>query len=92
MRATNYCSLRNQYSRPFCSPSRMGRVVAETAISSSGWRSTSRLISVPLPAPLGPVITKTGSGLPVEEANQLGALALGEAAHRLRLADPALVE
>ena len=74
------------------SPGRCGRVVAETATSSSGWRSSSRLISVPLPAPLGPVMTKTGSGLAVEEANQFGALALGEAAHRLRLADPALVQ
>src|SRR5207237_5295245 len=41
--------------------------------------------SVPLPAPDVPVTTRTG--LPVEEANQLGALAVGEAADRLRLAD-----
>ena len=46
---------------------------------------------VPLPAPDGPVRTKTGP-LPVEEANQLLALAVGEAADRLRLADAALVE
>ena len=60
MLATNSSSLRNQYSRPFSYP-RCGRVVAETATSSSGCRSTSRLINVPLPASLGPVITKTGS-------------------------------
>src|SRR3954469_3792732 len=50
---------------------------------------------VPLPAPDGPVTTKTGRavGLPVvEEANQLVPLTVGEAADRLRLADAALVE
>src|SRR5262249_42203991 len=47
--------------------------------------------SVPLPAPDVPVTTTT-SGLPVEEANQLGALAVGEPSHRLRLADAAHVE
>src|SRR6266540_3749611 len=47
-------------------------------------------IRVPLPAPDGPVTTKTG--LPVEEANQFLTLAVGEAADRLRLADPALIE
>src|ERR687886_311726 len=48
-------------------------------------------MSVPLPAPDGPVTTKTGLLL-VEEGNQLVALTVGEAADRLRLADPALVE
>src|SRR5204863_3206369 len=47
--------------------------------------------SVPLPAPEVPVTTTT-SGLPVEEANQLSALAVGEASHRLRLADAAHVQ
>src|SRR5947208_2397699 len=47
--------------------------------------------SVPLPAPEVPVTTAT-SGLPVEEANQLSALAVGEASHRLRLADAAHVQ
>src|SRR5688500_13859201 len=92
IRATNSSSERNQYSRPSSSPRRWGRVVAETATSSSACRSTRRLIKVPLPAPLGPVITKTGRALAVEEGNELAALALGEPAHRLRLADPALVE
>ena len=55
----NSASSRNQYSRPCSSPGRCGRVVAETATSSSGSRSTSARISVPLPAPEGPVITKT---------------------------------
>src|SRR5438034_3202669 len=75
---------------PSCSPGRCSRVVADTAISSSGKRGTSLLISVPLPAPDGPVTTKTF--LPIEEPNQLRPLALGEAADRLRLADPALVQ
>ena len=47
-------------------------------------------MSVPLPAPDGPVTTKTG--LPVEEANQLVTLAVGEPTDRLRLTDAALVE
>src|SRR5436305_8823066 len=53
-------------------------------------------MSVPLPAPDGPVTTKTGLAAflraMVEEANQLVALPVGEAADRLRLADAALVE
>src|SRR4051794_3970970 len=52
-------------------------------------------MSVPLPAPDGPVTTNTGRtvGLPVvEEANQLVPLSVGQAADRLRLADAALVE
>src|SRR6476620_7416824 len=48
-------------------------------------------MSVPLPAPDGPVTTKTGLSV-VEEPNQLVPLAVGEAADRLRLADAALVE
>ena len=50
---------------------------------------------MPLPAPDGPVTTKTGRegtarlGAVVEEVDELGALALGEAADGLRLADPA---
>ena len=38
------------------------RVVAETASSSSGIRSSSVRISVPFPTPEGPVITKTFAG------------------------------
>src|SRR4051794_38819007 len=75
---------------PSCSPGRCGRVVAETATASSGKRGKIRSIKVPLPAPEGPVTTKTG--LPVEEPNELLALAVGEPTHRLRLTDPALVE
>jgi len=40
---------------------RCGRVVADTATSSSGMRSTRPRISVPLPAPDGPVTTNTGA-------------------------------
>src|SRR5437763_4793527 len=54
-------------------------------------RCSSAFSSVPLPAPEVPVTTTT-SGLPVEEANQLRALAVGEPSHRLRLADPAHVQ
>src|SRR5438128_1692137 len=60
------------------------------ASRSFGTRASNSCTIVPLPAPDGPVTTKTR--LPVEEANQLLALAVGEAADRLRLADPALVE
>src|SRR5262245_6294618 len=59
-------------------------------------RSTSIRMSVPLPAPEGPVTTMTraepGGRLLVEEPNELGALALGETPDRLRLADAALVQ
>src|SRR5215212_11910542 len=100
---SNSSSETNQYSRPFSSPSRRSRVVAEIASSSSGIRASSSRSIVPLPAPDVPVTTKTGvggmprtllgGGLPaVEEVDQLGALPFGEAAHRLRLADPGLVE
>ena len=41
-------------------PGRCGRVVAETATSTPATRSSRPLISVPLPAPDGPVTTKTG--------------------------------
>src|SRR5947207_2946069 len=44
------------------------------------------------PAPEVPVITMTGLLLPVEEANQLRALTVGQPAHGLRLADPARVQ
>src|SRR5437868_3621589 len=54
-------------------------------------RSTSALISVPLPAPDGPVMTKTGR-LAVEKPNQLCPLAFREAPHCLRLADATLIE
>src|SRR5262245_23746983 len=107
-RRVNSASERNQYSRPFSSPGRCGRVVAEIATSSSGIRSTSPLISVPFPAPDGPVTTTTGltastAGVPgarrrsrsspvVEQVDELGALTLGQPADGLRLADPALVE
>src|SRR6266511_4381598 len=64
------------------------------ATSSSGSRSSSAWISVPFPAPDGPVTTKTGlpSAVAVEEPNQLGALAVGQAPDGLRLADAALVQ
>src|SRR3954447_21612844 len=77
---------------PSSSPGRRRRVVAETDNSSSGTRSLSARISAPLPAPDGPVTTKTFELLPVEECNELRALALREAPDRLRLADAALVE
>src|SRR5215475_4168661 len=76
---------------PFCSVGRRVRVVAETASRSRGTRASSAPTIVPFPAPEGPVRTKTGP-LPVEEVNQLLALAVGQAAHGLRLADAALVE
>ena len=43
-------------------PSRGARVVADTASSSSGTRSSNSRISVPLPTPEGPVMTKTLPG------------------------------
>src|SRR6185295_10014536 len=66
-------------------------------------RSRTALISVPLPTPEGPVITKTaattadsyrrrgGSASP-QEGDELGALPDREPADRLRRRDPALVE
>src|SRR5712691_4749688 len=89
---SNCSGVMNQYSRPFCSPGRCARVVAETASSSSGMRSSNSFSSVPLPAPEVPVTTRTRLLLPVEEANQLRPLTVGEASHRLRLADPAHVQ
>src|SRR6266516_7672191 len=77
---------------PSTSPGRRARVVAETVASSCEKRGRSAAISVPLPAPDGPVTTKTGRRLPVEEANQLRPLAIRQAADGLRLTDPALVE
>src|SRR4029078_5292452 len=86
-------SERNQYSRPSSSPCRRWRVVAEIATSSPGTRSSRALISVPFPAREGPVITKTGwLAVSVEEPNQFGALAVGQPADGLRLADAALVQ
>src|SRR5205823_1785592 len=89
---SNFSGVMNQYSRPFCSPGRCSRVVAETANSSSGMRSSNSLSSVPLPAPEVPVTTRTRPLLPVEETNQLRPLTVGEASYRLRLADPAHVQ
>src|SRR5262249_1344475 len=79
---------------PSRSAARMGRVVAETATRRTGNRGTTSEISVPLPAPDGPVTTKTGRCelVPGEEANELRPLPLREAADGLRLADAALVE
>src|SRR5215471_19450477 len=54
-------------------------------------RASSSCTIVPFPAPDGPVRTMTGP-LPVEERNQLLALAVREAADGLRLADAALVQ
>src|SRR2546430_7249489 len=62
------------------------------ASSSSGTRSSSIRASVLLPSPDVPVMTKTGGRLPVEEPDELGALALRQASNGLRLADSALVE
>src|SRR5436190_12763802 len=96
MRSRNSWSERKWYSRPSCSPGRRSRVVADTVTSSTGTRSSSSRISVPLPAPDGPVTTTTEGRrlplLPVEEPNQLRALPLRQAADRLRLADPACAE
>src|SRR5947208_1822531 len=78
------------YWTPSVSPGRCGLVVAETASARSGKRGRTRSIRVPLPAPEGPVTTKTG--LAVEEPNELLPLTVRKAANRLRLADPALVE
>src|SRR5205823_4562010 len=81
------------YSRPFSSPGRRSRVVADTVTSTSGTRCSTSVISVPLPAPDGPVTTRTdGTRLPVEEINQLRALPVGQAADGLRLADAARVQ
>src|SRR4051812_39501823 len=88
----------NKYSRPSFSPGRISRVVADTGSCSSPKRSRRARTSVPLPAPEGPVTTKTGlgivrrAGLAAEETDQLRALALGEPADRLRLADARLVQ
>src|SRR5215213_2684617 len=51
-------------------------------------------MSVPLPTPLGPVTTRTLTAalLAPEETDELAALALGQAADRLRRRDPALGE
>src|SRR5690348_8498347 len=94
IRARNSSGVRNQYSRPFSSPGRRSRVVAETVTSTSGTHSTSSWINVPLPAPDGPVTTMTDGRprLPIEEVNQLRALSLRQTADRLRLADAARVE
>src|SRR3954451_21934777 len=94
MRRSNSSRARNQYSTPSVSAGRWARVVAETARRSCGTRSRAARTMVSLPAPDGPVTTKTfpGARLAVEEANQLVPLAVREAADGLRLADPALVE
>src|SRR5215470_1218569 len=56
-------------------------------------RSRRVRISVPLPTPEGPVITKTrAKRLAAQHADQLGALALRQAADRLARRDPALDE
>src|SRR2546423_3772613 len=60
--------------------------------ATSGTRRSTSRISVPFPAPDGPVTTITDVGLAIEELGQLGALAIGEAADGLRLTDPARVE
>src|SRR3954447_17646860 len=85
---------------PSTSPGRGGRVVAETLSSSSGMRSRSVRISVPLPTPDGPVMTKTRAtasaagraALPAQLADELAALALRQAADRLARRDAALLE
>src|SRR2546423_3259820 len=93
MPARNSSGVRNRYSRPSSSPGLRSRVVAETVTSRSGTRSSSLRISVPFPAPDGPVTTmRDGRWLPVEEVNQLRALPLGQATDGLRLADAARIE
>src|SRR3954453_11041037 len=94
MRRSNSSRARNRDSTPSVSAGRRPRVVAETARRSCGTRSRAARTMVPLPAPDGPVTTKTfpGARLAVEEANQLVPLTVREAADGLRLADPALVE
>src|SRR3954469_6165164 len=93
MPARKSSGLRNRYSRPSSSPGLRSRVVAETVTSTSGTRSSSLRMSVPFPAPDGPVTTmRDGRWLPVEEVNQLRALPLGQAADGLRLADAARIE
>src|SRR5947207_120573 len=62
------------------------------ASSSSGTRSSSIRARVLFPSPDVPVMTKTGGRLPVEEPDELGALALRQPSNGLRLADPALIE
>src|SRR5207253_4969921 len=91
-RRSNSSRLTKWYSRPSSSPGRRSRVVAETASSSSGTRSSSIRASVLFPSPEVPVMTKTGGRLPVEEPDELGALALRQPSNGLRLADPALVQ
>src|SRR5438046_2694859 len=91
-RRSNSSRLTKWYSRPSSSPGRRSRVVADTASSSSGTRSSSIRASVLFPSPEVPVMTKTGGRLPVEEPDELGALALRQPSNGLRLADPALIE
>src|SRR5438552_1771395 len=62
------------------------------ASASSGTRSSSIRARVLLPSPDVPVMTKTGGRLPVEEPDELGALALRQPPNGLRLADAALIE
>src|ERR1700704_5272917 len=93
MPARNSSGVKNRYSRPSSSPGLRSRVVADTVTSRSGTRSSSLRMSVPFPAPDGPVTTmRDGRRLPVEEGNQLRALPLGQAADGLRLADAACIE
>src|SRR5438874_7187037 len=62
------------------------------ASASSGTRSSSSRARVLFPSPDVPVMTKTGGRLPVEEPDELGALALRQPSNGLRLADPALIQ
>src|SRR4051812_1085565 len=84
-------------STPSFSPCRGGRVVADTDSSSSGTRSSRALMSVPLPTPEGPVMTKTrdrvkSDRLAAKHLNELGPLALGEPADGLARGDAALLK
>src|SRR3954454_2221665 len=97
-RRSKSSSLRNQESRPSSSPARGCLVVADTASSSPGTRSSSPRIRVPLPTPDGPVMTRTGvstgrdESLPAQVRDELVALALGQAADRLAGRDAAVRE
>src|SRR5215213_2238805 len=80
---------------PLTSPVRGLRVVAETASWSPGTRSKSPLMSVPLPTPDGPVMTRIGvvmrlAALTAQERDELVALPLGQAADGLARRDAAV--
>ena len=78
------------------SPGRGARVVADTDSSSSGTRSSSVRISVPLPTPDGPVITKTAPAGATRYRRSMETSSVRwrceRPADRLRGRDPALLQ